>query len=368
MRIGILTSTRADFGIYLPLIKAMMNDAFFEIKIIAFGTHLSRQHGYTIDNIINQKIKVAYKLQTLPKGDTPYDIANCMAETTKTFSKFWNKHALEFDYFMCLGDRYEMFAAVCAAIPFNIKLIHLHGGETTLGAIDNTFRHCITAASTIHFTSSSAHSKRVSQIFNSQKNVFNVGALSLDNLKILPLLSAEEFKNKFAIDLNKSSVLFTFHPETVNHAKNKFYITEIISALKKLKIQIIITAPNNDTGSEVIVNALKTFVSKNKNAFWVSNFGTQGYFTCLSHCKFVMGNSSSGILEAASFGKYVINLGERQRGRMAGKNVLNCNIDENEITGLINKISGLPKLTKHNVYGNGNTSQKIISILKDIHE
>jgi GDP/UDP-N,N'-diacetylbacillosamine 2-epimerase (hydrolysing) len=375
MRIGILTSTRADFGIYLPLIKAMENDAFFEIKMIAFGTHLSSQHGYTIDNIINQKIKVAYKLQTLPKGDTPFDIANCMADTTKAFSKFWNKHVSEFDFVMCLGDRYEMFAAVCAAIPFNIKLIHLHGGETTLGAIDNTFRHCITAASTVHFTSSVTHSKRVSRIINSSKNVFNVGALSLDNLKTLPLEkinatfgSFEEFKNKFAIDLTKPYVLFTFHPETVNPAKNKFYISEIISAFKKLKMQIIITAPNNDTGSEVIVRALKTFVSNNKNAFWVSNFGTQGYFTCLSKCQYVIGNSSSGIIEAASFGKYVINLGDRQQGREAGKNVLNCKIAEYDINALVNKIASMPKLTKYNVYGNGNTAQKIISILKDIHE
>ncbi len=364
MRIGILTSTRADFGIYLPLIKAMMNDAFFEIKVIAFGTHLSRQHGYTIDNIINQKIKVAYKLQTLPKGDTPFDIANCMAETTKTFSKFWNKHALEFDYVMCLGDRYEMFAAVSATIPYNLKLIHLHGGETTLGAIDNTFRHCITLASNIHFTSSSSHSKRVSQIINSKENVFNVGALSVDNAKTMLLLSKHEFKNKFDIDLNLPFILFTFHPETVNPSNSKLYIKEIVKVLSKLNERIIITAPNNDTGSEVISNELKTFVAKNKNAHWVSNFGTQGYFTCLEYCKYVMGNSSSGIVEAASFGKYVINLGDRQKGRIAGKNVMNCKIESKEILKTINLLEKMPKLNKNNIYGKGNTAVSIIKILK----
>ncbi len=363
MKVAVLTSSRADYGIYLPLLKALKNDSFFELNIIAFGTHLSEKHGYTLNQIEKDGFDVSIKVDTMPFDDTPFAISDAIGKTVTNFSKVWAEN--KYDLVFCLGDRYEMFAACASSIPFNVKLAHIHGGEQTLGAIDDAFRHAITHMSTYHFTTTEQYKNRVIELKESDKNVYNVGALSIDNLKNLPLLSVVEFKDKFKIDLSIPSILITFHPETVSFEKNEKYITEIITALSETKnYQLIITMPNADTMGDLIREKLHAFINEHTNAIGVESFGTLGYLSCMKHCSFMLGNTSSGFVEAAYFPKYVINLGERQTGRLITENIFNCRINHHEIINAIDRFSNVKLPLSINIYGDGNTSEKILKSLK----
>lgn len=365
MKIGILTSSRADFGIYSPLIKELYNDNFFKTEIIAFGTHLSKIFGLTYKQIEKSGFTVNYKIETAPNGDTPYDISKSIAITSEKFAKFWNDN--KFDIVFALGDRYEMFAAVSASTPFNQIIAHIHGGETTLGAIDNAYRHSISLFSKIHFTTTNEYKDRVVELVQTSNNVFNVGALSIDNLKQLKLLSISEFKDQFNIDLSIPTVLMTFHPETVSFEKNKIYIRELISALNDIKDhQVLITMPNADTMGLYVRSEINNFVSKSKNVISVESFGVLGYLSAMKHSAFMLGNTSSGFVEAAYFPKYVINIGDRQKGRIITKNIINCKIEKSEIINAVNSISNKPTLKNVNIYGDGDSAKKIIKILKTI--
>ncbi|GAB4284943.1 MAG: UDP-N-acetylglucosamine 2-epimerase [Marinilabiliales bacterium] len=363
MKIGILTSSRADFGIYLPLLKKLKSDSFFELEIIAFGTHLSKKYGYTINQIEEENFNTIHHIETVPDNDSPMDIGKAIGNTISLFSKFWNKNS--YNIVFAIGDRYEMFAAVTATVPFNIKIAHIHGGETTLGAIDNVFRDSITLMSTLHFTSTEVYKKRVCQILGKRDGIYNVGALSIDNLSELKLLSISEFREKFNIDLSIPTILFTFHPETVGYEKNKDYINEIIATLSELtNYQIVITMPNADTMGLMIRERIEEFAANKKNIILIESFGTLGYLTCMKYCSFMLGNTSSGFVEASFFPKYVINLGNRQKGRIITPNIFSIPIIKEKILATVKKIEKLPPQERINIYGNGNAASNIITILK----
>ena len=365
MRIGILTSSRADFGIYLPLLQQLNSDDSFEVKIIAFGTHLSQFHGYTIDQIKAAGFQVNYTIESMLLTDSSASVATAMGLTNIKFAEFWKEHAAEFDLVFCLGDRYEMFSAVMAGVPFQIKFAHLHGGETTLGAIDNVFRHAITLASKYHFVSTGEYAERVSRLIDNDKNIYNVGALSLDSLIDPKLLSVNEFKQKWLIDLSKKTILCTFHPETVNYNKNQHYAVELVTALNKLKkYQVIITMPNADTAGNIIRKELVENFSNSDRVFLIENLGSASYFTAMKYCAFLLGNSSSGIIEAASFAKYVIDIGDRQMGRKHGKNVIHTEIDADKIIEAVTEIEESEILAPQNIYFNNGAAMQIIKILK----
>ena len=367
MKIAVLTSSRADYGIYLPLLKAFKNDSFFDLSIIAFGTHLSKNHGYTLNQILEDGFEVLVKVDTMIDGDSPLDISKAIGKTITKFSTIWNEN--KFDLVFCLGDRYEMFAACVASVPYNIKLAHIHGGEQTLGAIDEVFRHSITNMSTYHFTTTDQYKNRIIELKGGDKNIYNVGALSIDNLKTLPLLSVEEFKNKFNIDLSKPSILVTFHPETVLLEKNETYINELLAALNETKnYQFIITMPNADTMGNMIREKLNIFISENFNAIRVESFGTLGYLSCMKHCSFMLGNTSSGFVESSFFPKYVINIGERQTGRIVTENIYNCPIEKNAILKGIEKFNQKKLPASIGIYGDGNAAKKIVTIIKQFND
>jgi GDP/UDP-N,N'-diacetylbacillosamine 2-epimerase (hydrolysing) len=367
-RIAILTSSRADYGIYLPLLKALKEDPYFDLQIIAFGTHLSPFHGYTINQIANDGFKVSYLIESMLTGDSPNAISTAMALTSLKFADFWKDHKADFDLVFCLGDRYEMFAAITAGIPFNIPFAHLHGGEKTLGAIDNIFRHAITLASIIHFVSCKEHGERVAELTESKDNIFDIGALSLDNLNSLPLLSKEGFNNKFGVDLNLPTILVTVHPETVTPEMNQIYVEELADSLLELKnYQVIITLPNADTNGTLIRTRLLQLPEQSGNRIYCfENLGSQGYFTAMKYCSFLLGNTSSGIIEAASFGKYVINLGNRQKGRKQSLNCFNVLFNKELILQTVQKIENSQAYTGENIYHKGNAAKNICLVLKKI--
>ncbi len=367
MKIGILTSTRADFGIYLPLLKELKKDSFFNVEIIAFGTHLSKKHGYTINEIIEAGYNVSHKLDTIPQGDKPVDISKTMAKTINVFSEFWENN--KFDLVFALGDRYEMFAAVSSASPFNIKFAHLHAGETTLGAIDNAYRHSISLMSKYLFVSTEQYKKRAVEIIKRADDVFNVGALSIDNLKNEKLYSKKEFVKKFNIDLNNPTILTTFHPETVSFEKNEQYIKELLSALTELtkKYQIVITMPNADTMGLMIRAEIEKFATNKSNITLVESFGMKGYLTCMKYSAFLIGNTSSGFVEAAFFPKWVINMGDRQKGRIITENILSIPVENTKILYAVNKIENSELPNNCNIYGDGNTAKRIVEIINKLN-
>jgi GDP/UDP-N,N'-diacetylbacillosamine 2-epimerase (hydrolysing) len=365
-RIGILTSSRADFGIYLPLLKLMKEDEKILTSIIAFGTHLSRFHGFTKDQIIASGFDVSFSIESLLLGDTPEANATSTGVTYLKFSSFWSNHYKEFDVVFCLGDRFEMFAAVYAGVPFGIKFAHIHGGETTLGAIDNIYRHAITSASTYHFTATDFFSDRVKEIIGGDANVYTVGALSLDNLLKTKLLSIEEFYGKWKIDLNKPTILVTFHPETVAYEQVAFQCEVFLKSLQKLanKYQILLTLPNADTTGSYLRQKINDCLNGVKNIFIYENLGTQSYFTVLKYCCMLLGNSSSGIIEAASFNKFVINIGKRQDGRLTSGNVIHVSFNVNEIDDAVSKVEKMNfNFDGKNIYFKKDVARKILSNL-----
>jgi GDP/UDP-N,N'-diacetylbacillosamine 2-epimerase (hydrolysing) len=365
MKVGILTSSRADFGIYHPLVKKLFQDNYFQPEIIAFGTHLSAKYGMTINEIENEGFKVKHKLETLPENDSSLAISLSISKTTAVFSKFWNSNS--FDLVFALGDRYEMMGAVLAGSPFNVTFAHIHAGETTLGAIDNAYRHSISLMSKYLFVTTEEYRNRAIEIIQRPNEVFNVGALSIDNLINEKLYSISEFKDKFEIDLNIPTILTTFHPETVGFEKNELYIKELLSALKELssKYQIVITMPNSDTQGLMIREKIEDFGRNNENVILIESFGMKGYLSFMKHCKMLIGNTSSGFVEAAFYPKWVINIGNRQNGRINTPNIFSIPILRDKILQKVLEIEYLKSLERDcNIYGFGNTANIIIKILK----
>jgi GDP/UDP-N,N'-diacetylbacillosamine 2-epimerase (hydrolysing) len=365
MRVAILTSSRADYGIYLPLLKKMRNDSFFSLHIIAFGTHLSNFHGHTIDNIIADGFEIDHTVEHILPEDSPQAISTSMANASLKFAAIWGKEKENYDLVFCLGDRYEMFAAVSAATPFNINFAHIHGGETTLGAIDNKFRHCLSIFSTMHFVSTENYAKRVAQLTGSESGIYNIGALSLDNLEELSLLTKHQFLEQYKINLDKPTMLVTFHPETVNIKSNEEYARQLVKALTHFTgYQLIITMPNADTMGNSMRKVYEEPAKSNPKVFLVENFGTLAYFSCMKWCKLVVGNSSSGIIEAASLKKYVVDVGERQKGRAISANVLHAEPNTDSVIEACQKAIDKGEYTGENIYYKKNAANSIIDILK----
>lgn len=369
MRIGVLTSSRADFGIYLPLLNELRKDNYFKISLIVFGTHLSQEHGYTLHEIIENGFEPQFVFDPVLFGDSPTDIAKTITATFNQFDDFWSNNYQSFDLIICLGDRYEMFAAVASGIPFGIKYCHIHGGETTEGAIDNIYRHSITLASHIHFTATDFFSERVKSIIDCNENIFTIGSLSLDGVMKAQYLSELEFFHKWNVDLRTPSILVTVHPETVAFQDVEIHTYELSKILIELSkvYQILITMPNADTNSNIIRNMINQSLRNQNNIFVFENLGKQSYFSAMKFCSFMLGNTSSGIIEAASFKRYVINLGKRQKGRLISKNVLNSNFSLDQIMDCIKKIAADNYIFKgENLYYKQDVVINIINILKTI--
>lgn len=367
IKIGVLTSSRADFGIYLPLLNQLMKESsYFDFSIIAFGTHLSPFHGHTIDEIYSNGFEVTHQISSILLFDSEESIATSYALTAMKFANFWAEQKNSFDYVLCLGDRYEMAAAVAAGLPFNICFAHIHGGETSLGAIDNVFRHMISLASKLHFVSAKPFVDKIKSIVGDDANCYLVGALSLDDIDKITLPDKSEFKSRWNINPDDSFVLVTIHPETRSNLKTVEHVNVIEAVLNELvlDINLVISMPNSDTHNshfrEIFIKFKSRFPDK---IFLIENFGRAHYFAAMKFSKLILGNSSSGIIEAASFNKYVINIGDRQKGRLTSENVFHASFNAAEIIEAVNILK-----EKHflglNVYKMDNTAINISEILK----
>lgn len=363
MKVGVLTSSRADFGIYLPLLQKMKCDLVFKLEIIAFGTHLSKYHGYTIEGIKNEGFPVIHEISSILTNDDEVSIATAYGLTAVKFADFWNGH--HFDWVLCLGDRFEMAAAVQAGIPFGVKFAHIHGGETTLGAIDNIYRHQITLASQLHFPSTEEFAEKIAEIIGAKENIYPVGSLSIEDIENLPIPSEEVFREKYGI--HKEFILLTFHPETVSPEKNRENAAEMLYALKEIAEDtlLVITMPNADTNGTLFREALFSLKEEcNGQVILIESFGKLNYFAAMRYCKFLIGNTSSGIIEAASFGKYAINVGDRQKGRAQNSNVINVSFDSVEIIKTADTLQNKDTYKGDNIYKKVGTTLSILKYLK----
>ena len=368
-KICVVTGTRAEYGLLFWLMKELLLDNNFNLQLIVTGTHLSPEFGLTFrdiekDFIINKKIEI------LLSSDTPVGISKSMGLAQISFSEAYVE--LEPDMVVVLGDRYEIFSAASAAMINKIPIIHLSGGETTEGAFDEAIRHSITKMSHLHFTATEEYKNRVIQLGENPSKVFNVGGLGIDNIKRLNLLSKEEFELSIKFALNLKNILVTFHPVTLDERSSVEQFQELLSALDELEdTHIIFTKANGDVDGRIINSMIDKYVSENTNkSVQFTSLGQLRYLSALKHVDAVVGNSSSGLAEAPSFKIGTINIGDRQKGRIKAKSVIDCNTYKKDILSAITKLYEKPFQssleTVENPYGDGGASKKIVDILKTV--
>ncbi|AXH13460.1 UDP-N-acetylglucosamine 2-epimerase [Halarcobacter bivalviorum] len=369
MKICIVTGTRAEYGLLYWLMKEIEADKDLELQVIVTGMHLSSEFGLTFKEI-EQEFKIDRKIEMLLSSDTHIGICKSMGLAQISFAEAYGE--LKPNLVVVLGDRYEIFSAVSSAMISNIPIAHIHGGETTEGLIDESIRHSITKMSQLHFTSIEEYRKRVVQLGEDPSRVFTVGGLGIENIKRLKLLSREEFEKSIDFNLNKKNILVTFHPVTLEKATAKKQFQELLFAIDELEeTNIIFTKANSDTDGRVINQMIDEYVSKNsEKAVCFTSLGQLRYLSALQYIDAVVGNSSSGLLEAPSFKIGTINIGDRQKGRISSESVINCKETKEEINKAFKQLYSkeFKKLLEkvQNPYGDGCSSQKIVKILKSI--
>ena len=328
-KICVVTTTRAEYGQLRNLLFLIQKNKNLLLQLVVSGTHLSKSHGHTINEIYNDKIKINYKVNLDLKKFSPDSIALYTAVGLRKFTKCFKK--LQPDIVLVLGDRYEIFSAASATLFLGIPLAHIHGGEVTAGVIDESLRHSITKMSDIHFVASKVFQKRVIRMGENKTNVFNFGALTVENIQNIEFLNKKYLERKFRFKFLKNNFMISIHPESSLENTVKIIKHTLIS-LKKLKDSLLIfTAPNSDAHSNVIVSYIKKFIIKNKNCVYFNNLGYRNFLSCLKICKVLIGNSSSGVLEAPFLKVKSINIGNRQDGRPILPGVICCKINNIEI-------------------------------------
>ena len=370
MKICIVTGTRAEYGLLYWTIKKLKSEIFFIVQICVTGMHLSPEFGSTFKQIEEDGFVIDKKVEMLLSSDSANGISKSIGLGIISFTDVFSD--LKPDLVLILGDRFEIFAAATAAMIAKIPIAHCHGGEATEGLIDEPIRHSITKMSHLHFTSTEEYRKRVIQLGEQPNSVFNVGALGIENINKLKLLNKSDFEKSIGFKLLKQTFLITFHPVTLENSTAEGQFVNLLSAIKKYpNTTYIFTMPNADNDGRVIIKLIQNFVANNKNtAIAFTSLGQLRYLSAIKHVDLVIGNSSSGLIEAPSFKKPTINIGDRQRGRVYGLSVINCKPSEKEIIESIKlglSESFRKKLNKSsNPYGNKNASIEIVKILKKI--
>lgn len=368
-KICVITGTRAEFGLLRPLISLIAKDEELQLQLIATGMHLSPEFGYTLDEIIAAGFVVDKKVECLLSSDTAVGVSKTIALAISGFADAFE--ALQPDLVLVLGDRTEILGAVIAAGIANIPIAHLHGGETTEGAYDEAIRHSITKFSHLHFTSTEAYRKRVIQLGEQPEMVFNVGAIGLDAVKKLKLLNKEEFENSIGFKLKKRNVLITYHPVTLEKEAPIETFENILTALDELTdTGLIFTHANSDKNGRVINKMITEYVDTHKEkAVAFKSLGQLRYLSALQFVDFVIGNSSSGILEVPAFCIPTINIGDRQKGRICNESVINSNNSlediEKSITFALDKQFRETIQQQEMLYGNGTAAEKILKGIKE---
>ena len=367
-KICVITGTRAEYGLLRWVMQGIRDDPNLTLQIIATGMHLSPDFGYTFREIEKDGFQIDRKIEMLTSSETPVGIAKSMGLGLIGFADALNE--LKSDLIVVLGDRFEIFAAVSAALVARIPVAHLHGGEITMGAFDESLRHSITKMSHLHFVAAEEYRNRVIQLGEQPNRVFLVGGLGVDNIKRMKLLNRLEIEKLLGFKFSQKNLLITFHPVTLEIATATDQMAELLVALADLKdTQLIFTLPNSDTDSRALIKMVEEFVKQYHNAHAYTSLGQLLFLSCVAQVDGVVGNSSSGLLEVPSLNKGTINIGDRQRGRLQAASVINSTPDRKSIAVAIKKLysvefqSGLSEVSSP--YGEGGASEKIVATIKN---
>lgn len=370
-RICVVTGTRAEYGLLYWVMKGIQLDLGLELQLVVTGMHLSPEFGLTYKEIEKDGFYINKKIEVLLSSDTPVSIAKSMGLGLISFAEAFSE--LQPDIILVLGDRFEIFSAVSAAMVSRIPIAHCHGGEATEGLIDEPIRHSITKMSHIHFTSTEEYRERVMQLGEQPGSVFNTGALGIENINKLNLLNLRDFEESIDFDLSGGlKLLVTFHPVTLEHDSAEMQMKELLGALATFKdAKIIFTKANADTDGRIINQLIDEYVMNNpRQAIGFTSLGQLRYLSALQYVDMVIGNSSSGLLEVPSFKKATINIGDRQLGRVKASSVIDCSPEKDAICAAIDKANSqefkrrLENVT--NPYGSGNPSGQILGVLKSV--
>lgn len=365
-KIAIFTGSRADFGILSALIKKINEPPGLKLQIIASGMHCSPEFGLTYKEILEAGYRIDEKVEILLSGDTPSAICKSMGLGLISFPEALER--LKPDLLVILGDRFESMAMAQAALVNRIPIAHLHGGESTFSNIDEAIRHSITKMSHLHFVTSEEHKKRVIQLGETPSTVYNVGALGVENALNSPIMTKFDLEETLEFKFQKKNTLVTFHPVTLETTSSQQQFSELLKALDAFPdLGIIFTKSNADTDGRIINKMIDDYSKNRKNAIAHTSLGAKKYLSCLKYVDFVLGNSSSGIIEAPSFKIPTVNIGDRQDGRTQAASTINCSPQADKIISAIQKATSeefieLCKTVK-NPYGDGHTSQKILKII-----
>ena len=368
-RIGIMTGTRAEYGLLKPLMQEINKDNDLELYLIVSGMHLSPEFGMTYKEIEEDGFQINAKVEMLLSSDSPAGISKSIGLGVIGFADEFQRADL--DMLILLGDRYEALSAAISAMVMRIPIAHLHGGELTEGAIDEGIRHSITKMSYLHFTSTEQYRNRVIQLGENPERVFYVGALGVENIKKINLMTKEELEKSIHFEIDENTVVVTYHPVTLENNTVEEQFLNLLEVLdRNPKIRMIFTKANADTNGRIVNELIDKYAAQNsERACAFMSLGQKRYLSALKYCRIVIGNSSSGIIEAPSFGKPIINIGDRQKGRICADSVINCGYTQQEIqrameTALTEEFENKARNCR-NPYEKENTAANIISVIKD---
>ena len=367
-KICFVTGSRAEYGLLSGLMNAVKNDPELQLQIIATNMHLSPEFGLTYREIEKDGFTIDKKVEMLLSSDTAVGTSKSVGLGLISFADAFED--LNPDLIVILGDRYEMIAVVSAALFHKIPLAHLHGGEITEGAYDDCIRHAISKMSHLHFTSTEAYRNRVIQLGEQPERVFNVGAIGIENIKHVPVMSKDELEDSLDFKMDDKCIIVTYHPVTLEDNSAEQQSVALLSALDSLEnYKIIFTYPNSDTNGRIIIEKINEYVASHpeKAKAWPS-LGLKRYLSALHYATAAVGNSSSGIIEVPSFGIPTLNIGDRQKGRIAAESVHNCEATESAVKDGLNIILSNDFIAKakqaQNPYEGENTTEDIMNTLK----
>ena len=367
-KIAVITGTRAEYGLLKNIMKEIENDTELELQIVVTGMHLSKKHGMTINEIIEDGFHVNEKCPILLDYDGKEKNAMEIGIAISQFSNALNR--LKPDIILILGDRYEAFAAATTAMALNIPIAHISGGEITEGAMDDQIRHGITKLSHIHFPGVEVYAENIRKMGEESWRVFNVGDPGIENIKLTKLMSSESLSENLGVNIDENTILVTYHPVTLELNDVEMQINNLIEALDKFDNTIVVTYPNSDNGGDKIIEALDNFASRKNNVHLFQSLGSLRYLSVMKLCGVIVGNSSSALVEAPYLKKSVVNIGNRQKGRLMADNIINTDYSKEEIKLAIEKSLSIEfkEFVKgvESLYGEGNTSKEIIKVLKSI--
>lgn len=367
-KICFITGTRAEYGLLSRLMKMVQEDNSTQLQIIATNMHLSPKFGNTYQEIEKDGFTIDKKIPILEDGkDNANATLKSMAKALAGFANAYDE--LKPDMVVVLGDRYEILAAATAALIERIPIAHIHGGEITEGAYDDAIRHSITKMSHLHFASTEEYRKRIIQLGEQPDRVWYVGAIGVENIKKLPLMGKDEIEEDVKFKLDENTILVTYHPVTLGTHSAEQDIKDFLAALEERRdLRVVFTMPNSDTGAQVIADAISDFVVRNSDrAVAYKSLGIKRYLSVMKYVGAVVGNSSSGLVEVPSFGIPTLNIGDRQKGRIAADSVYHCDTDKASILQGLDTIMSPSFKQKaaatHNPYDKGGTAQAIFDVI-----